>query len=55
MASFTDTLRRHFIRGELSNQEVYNELLNAARKQLDAKGVDTLDQTIRKAVCAPGS
>ena len=53
MRSFTDTLKRHFIHGELSNQEVYDELLNAARKQLDAKGVETLDKTIRKAVCAP--
>ena len=53
MASFTDTLQRRFVRGELSNQEVYDALMGAARKQLDAKGVDTLDQTIRKAVCVP--
>ena len=53
MTSFTDTLKRHFIRGELSNQEIYDELLHAAREQVDAKGIETLDKTIREGVCAP--
>lgn len=50
--SFTDTLKRRFIQGGMSDKEVSEKLLRAARQQVGPKGIQALEKTIREACCA---
>ena len=50
--SFTNTLKRRFIQGGMSDKEVSEELFKAARQQVGPKGIEALEKTIREACCA---
>ena len=55
-ASFTDTLKRRFIQGRMSDKEVSDELFKAARPLVGPKGIEALEKTIREACCVkPGT
>ena len=51
-ASFTNTLKRRFIQGGMSDKEVSDELFKAARQQVGPKGIEALEKTIREGRCA---
>ena len=51
-ASFTDTLQRRFIQGDMSNKEVADELFKAALQQVGPKGLEAVEKPIREACCA---
>jgi hypothetical protein len=51
-ASFTNTLKRRFIKGGMSDKEVSDELSKAARQHVGPKGIEALEKTIREACCA---
>jgi hypothetical protein len=50
--SFTDTLKRRFIHGGMSDREVSKELFDAARQHVGPKGIEALEKTILEACCA---
>lgn len=50
--SFTDTLKRRFIQGRMSDKEVSEKLFRAARRHVGPKGIDALEKMIREACCA---
>lgn len=47
--SFTDTLKRRFIEGRMSDKEVSEKLFRAAHQHVGPKGIEALEKTIREA------
>lgn len=50
--NFTNTLKRRFIRGGMSDKEVSDELFKAAHQHVGPKGIEALEKAIREACCA---